>query len=220
MLNMDMVGRLRDNRLDVLGGDSAREWPELVAPICAEARVRCNVAGTGYGPSDHASFFAAGVPVLHFFTGSHSDYHRPSDVAARINAIGIERVASIVVATARLLAARPSQLHYQPAAAAAPIGDVRSTRASLGTVPDYGGPPHGQKGVLLSGVRAGGPAEQAGMRRGDILVGLGPHAIGDVRELMFTLGELRPLDRVKARVLREGNALELDVTMGRVPQTH
>lgn len=220
MLNMDMVGRLRDNRLDVLGGDSAREWPELVAPICAEAHVRCNVAGTGYGPSDHASFFAAGVPVLHFFTGSHSDYHRPSDVAARINAIGIERVASIVVATARLLGARPSQLHYQPAAAAAPIGDVRSTRASLGTVPDYGGPPHGQKGVLLSGVRAGGPAEQAGMRRGDILVGLGPHAIGDVRELMFTLGELRPLDRVKARVLREGNAIELDVTMGRVPQTH
>ena len=93
MINMDMVGRLRDNRLQVLGGDSAKEWNELTTAVCAEARVDCTVGGDGYGPSDQTPFFAAGVPVLHFFTGPHADYHKPSDTPARVHAIGVAKTA-------------------------------------------------------------------------------------------------------------------------------
>ena len=81
MLNMDMVGRLRGNRVTVLGGESAAEWKEIVPPLCDRERLACSLSGDGYGPSDHSPFYAAGVPVLHFFTGAHEDYHKPSDDA-------------------------------------------------------------------------------------------------------------------------------------------
>jgi Tol biopolymer transport system component len=91
MLNMDMVGRMRENRLQVLGAESAAEWTELVDAACGSARVSCAASGDGYGPSDQTSFFAAGVPVLHFFTGTHTDYHKPSDTPDKVNAAGAMR---------------------------------------------------------------------------------------------------------------------------------
>ena len=92
-------------------------------------------------------------------------------------------------------------------------GDVRSFNASLGTIPDYAGAPAGQKGVLLSGVRPGSPAEKGGIKRGDVLVKLGNHDIGDVRELMFALNASKPGETVKAVVLREGKRVEATVTL-------
>jgi hypothetical protein len=197
-----------------LGGESATEWPALVDAACAKARVTCKTSGSGYGPSDHTSFYAAGVPVLHFFSGAHSDYHKPSDTIERVNAAGAGKAGEIVARIAAALLAR-DRLTYQRTAAQAPGGDVRSSGASLGTVPDYAGPPGGQRGVLLAGVRPGGAAELAGMQRGDILVKLGPHDIGDVHELMFALEKLKPDDVVTAVVLRNGQRLELQVTMQR-----
>ncbi len=79
MLNLDMVGRLRDNKLSVFGSESAEEWGPLITSACEKARIECASSGDGYGPSDHSPFYAAGVPVLHFFTGAHADYHKPSD---------------------------------------------------------------------------------------------------------------------------------------------
>src|SRR5437667_358797 len=80
MLNLDMVGRLRDNRVTVFGTASADEWKALLEPACAAARVDCApVESGGLGPSDQMPFYAAGVPVVHFFTGSHADYHKPTD---------------------------------------------------------------------------------------------------------------------------------------------
>ncbi len=143
MVNLDMVGRLRDNRLLVLGTGSATEWTELVPPACAAARLTCSTGGDGYGPSDHSSFFAAGVPVLHLFTGAHADYHRPSDAADKINAAGAAQVGVFAQAVVRALALRPEPLSVQHVAAPAPPGDVRTSRASLGTVPDYGDRPRG-----------------------------------------------------------------------------
>ncbi|HEX5759303.1 MAG TPA: M28 family peptidase, partial [Thermoanaerobaculia bacterium] len=170
MLTLDMVGRLRDNRLTVFGGDSAAEWGELVAPACARAALLCALSGDGYGPSDHTPFYAAGVPILHFFTGTHPDYHRPSDDAARVNAAGGARVAAVVADVAAELSRRPAALTYRATPSPPPQGDVRSYGASLGTVPDYAG--DGRPGVLLAGVRPGSPAETGGLRRGDLLVEL------------------------------------------------
>jgi hypothetical protein len=208
MLNLDMVGRLRANTLNVLGSDSAREWPELVLRVCEQKHVICKVSGDGYGPSDHMPFYSLGLPVLHFFTGAHSDYHKPSDRAALLNNGGMAQVASIVADVAR----NTRGLTYQKTAAPAGRGDARSWSASLGTVPDYGGPPAGTSGVLLADVRPGGGAALAGMRRGDILVKLGKFDIRSVEDLMFVLMQAKPGETVTGVVLRDGRQVSLETT--------
>jgi len=212
MLNLDMVGRLRQNRLSVLGSESAAEWPEVVNAACAAARVDCALGGDGYGPSDQTPFYGAGVPVLHFFTGAHSDYHKPSDIPERINAAGAAQVAQIVAGVTQAVAGREERLTLRRVPSPAPRGDRRSFGASLGTVPDYGGPPKGQKGMLLSGVRPGGAAELAGMQRGDILVRIGNHSIGSVEDLMYVLESSKPGETVRVSVLRDGKEVQLEAT--------
>ncbi len=213
MLNMDMVGRMRDNRLQVLGAETATEWSDLIRDACEKHRVLCAPSGDGYGPSDQTSFFAAGVPVLHFFTGTHTDYHKPSDTADKLNAAGAMKTGKICAALALASAQREGALSFKAdAAGPTPLGDMRSFNASLGTIPDYGGPGEGKKGVLLSGVRAGGAAEKAGMRKGDILIRLGKSDIGSVEDLMFVLNASKPGETVPALVLREGKEVRLDVT--------
>jgi Tol biopolymer transport system component len=212
MLNMDMVGRLRGNQLSVLGGETAAEWHQLVPEACARELLGCTLGGDGYGPSDHSPFYAAGLPVLHFFTGAHEDYHKPSDTADKINAIGGARVAMLVADVAREAAAQPARLTYKAAPAPAPAGDVRSYGASLGTVPDYAG--DGRPGVLIGGVRPQGAAEQAGIRRGDLLIELAGTPIRDIYDFMYVLQRSKPGDTVKAVVDRGGKRLELSVTFG------
>ncbi len=212
MINLDMVGRIRENRLDILGHDTATEFPSIVNEACDATRLRCTMAvGGGYGPSDHAPFYAAGVPVLFLFSGTHTDYHKPSDTADKLNPAGMWRAAELVRETAARLAGKKGKLSYQTVASPPPRGDSRSFGASLGTVPDYAGSP-GTKGVLLAGVRPGGAAEKGGMKRGDVLTRLGKHEIGSVEDLMFVLGEVKPGEKVKAVVIREGKPVEMDVT--------
>ena len=211
MLNFDMVGRMTKNSLSVLGAESADEWSTLLPKLCDDARVECHLSGSGYGRSDHQPFYVAGIPVLHFFTGAHSDYHKPSDVAALINGAGAAQVAEL---TEHLLTDAPQlpRLTYRKGAPDDSTGDMRSFNASLGTIPDYAGPPNDQKGVLLSDVRPGSGAQQGGMQRGDILVQLGDKSIEGVHDLMFVLNSAKPNQTVKAVVLREGKRVEMKVT--------
>jgi len=88
MVNLDMVGRLRGNKVSALGGTSAAEWDSILPPLCDHLRLGCTLSGDGYGPSDQTPFYAAGVPVLHFFTGAHGDYHKPSDDTELLNLAG------------------------------------------------------------------------------------------------------------------------------------
>lgn len=213
MLNMDMVGRMRDNRLQVLGAETAAEWQELVAATCDEHRVACAASGDGYGPSDQINFFSAGVPVLHFFTGTHSDYHKPSDTADKVNAAGAMQTGHVCAGIALAASRREPALTFKAEAQGpTPHGDMRSFNASLGTIPDYGGPGAGKKGVLLAGVRPGGAADRAGMKKGDILVRLGKSEIASVEDLMFVLSGSKPGELVPAVVIREGRETKLDVT--------
>ncbi|MFZ5441307.1 MAG: M28 family peptidase [Myxococcota bacterium] len=210
MLNLDMVGRLRENTLSVLGSNSAPEFDALVAATCAASRVLCRASGDGYGPSDHMPFYTAGLPVLHFFTGAHGDYHKPSDAAEKLNYGGMAKVAEVVAALTR--SASDATLTYNKIPEPAGKGDARSFNASLGTVPNYGGPPPGVKGVLLDDVRPGGGADKAGMKRGDIIIKLGTFDVGSVEDLMFVLMQAKPGETVTAVVLREGKRLELETT--------
>jgi hypothetical protein len=207
-----MVGRLRDNRVTVFGAATSNDWDSLLQPACTKAHIDCTTNGDGFGPSDQTSFYAADIPVLHFFTGAHGDYHKPSDTADKINGAGAAQIAEAVAELAVAVGQRSSRLPLVKLPAPLPQGDTRSFNASLGTIPDYAGPPNGQKGVLLAGVRPGGAAETAGLRRGDILVRLGKHEIGSVEDLMYVLNSSKPGERVTATLLREGKEMKVDVT--------
>jgi Tol biopolymer transport system component len=212
MLNLDMVGRLRGNRVEVLGIDTAPEWQPLLANACEAQAIECAPGNEGFGASDQASFYTAGLPVLHFFTGTHGDYHKPSDVASKINASGAAAVAGLVERVAMNLEAQP-RLTYRKGVSTADRGDARTFNASLGTIPDYAGPSGGTPGVLLSGVRPGGAADKAGLRAGDVLVRLGAHEIRNVQDLGFALGASRPGEAVTAVVLRGGKELRLETVL-------
>ena len=211
MVNLDMVGRIRANKLDVIGYDTATELADMVKSSCATTRLDCSLAeGGGYGPSDHASFYGAGVPVMFLFSGTHSDYHKPTDTADKINAAGMGQAAILVRELVTSLDKGPAKLAYQKKASPPPMGDPRSFGASLGSIPDYAGS-ESSKGVLLAGVRPGGAADKGGMKRGDVLIKIGKHTIGSVEDLMFVLGEVKPGEKAKATVIRDGKKVDIDV---------
>ena len=212
MLNLDMVGRLRANRIEILGSETASEWNGLLAPACAAEGLDCAPASDGFGASDQAAFYTAGLPVLHFFTGTHGDYHKPSDLAVRINAAGAASVAGLVERVALGLETQ-QRLSYHRGVTSPDRGDASTFNSSLGNIPDYAGPPGGAPGVLLAGVRPGGAADKAGLRAGDILLRLGTHEIRSVQDLGFALGVARPGEVVTAVVRRAGKELRLETTL-------
>jgi len=211
MINLDMVGRLREH-LNILGIESAAEWRAMVEEQCRKQGLTCSLGGEAYGPSDHTSFYAAEVPVLYLFTGAHDDYHKPSDDPVGINAAGGVQVARFAAAVTEDLAARKEPLTYQQAPTPLPEGDVRSYGASLGTIPDYAGEGDAGEGMLISGVRPEGPADKAGIERGDRLVELAGHAVRDVYDLMYVLRQYKPGQEVSAAVMRDGERIEVRVT--------
>jgi hypothetical protein len=212
MLNMDMVGRLRDDKLSVLGGDSAEEWDDLVAPLCERFGLECAIGGDGFGSSDQSAFFAADIPVLHFFTGTHAEYHKPSDDAELINAEGGARVAWLVSDVAGTVANREGDLTLVKTSDGPQ--QRMALRARLGTIPDYAGPADGSPGLLLSDVRPDSPAEAAGLQRGDIIVRIGEMDIATVQDYMVVLSEANPGDTAPVIVKRQGEEVELEVTFG------
>ncbi|HYH47353.1 MAG TPA: M20/M25/M40 family metallo-hydrolase [Thermoanaerobaculia bacterium] len=212
MINLDMVGRLRD-KLSVLAGETALEWPGLVRPACRRAGLECTLSGEGYGPSDHTPFYAAGLPVLHLFTGFHADYHRPTDDVDRLDPEGGAKIAGLAADLAAELAGRPGRLTYHSAPVPVRLaGDLRSYGASLGTLVDT--PPDGRPGVLIAELQPGGAAERAGLRRGDRLVELAGSAVRDTAALTSLMRKVRPGAKAPAVVERAGARLTVEVIFG------
>ncbi len=211
MLNFDMVGKLSDNNLIAMGTGSAQEMPSLIDSINTRNGLVISKSEDPWGSSDQTSFYGAKIPVLHLFTDTHTDYHRTTDDWDKIDYDGAARVAWFASDLAWSLATRRSDLTFvevpqQVRAMASGHG------ASLGTIPDMSSSPGG---VRLNGVRAGGPAEQAGMRAGDILIQLGEHEVKDLYGMTAALSEYYPGDEVKLVVIREGQRIELTATLGR-----
>ena len=215
MLNLDMVGRMRMSQLHVNGGDSAKEWKDIVTPACKTARIECTVTGSGYGPSDHMPFYVAGIPVLFFFTGNHLDYHTAKDDASKINAIGAAKVAAITTEVATTVANRATQLTYvKSPPELLRGGDMRRRGASLGTVPSYSEDPNQPKGVLLSDVVPDGPAAKAGLKGGDLIIQIGTTEIASVSDLMYVLGAAKPGEKTTVTFVRNGKQDKIDATFG------
>lgn len=206
MLNMDMIGRMRGNHLNVVGISTADEWRPIARAACEKHRVSCAMGGDGYGPSDHSSFTAADVPVLYFSTGAHADYHKATDDADALNAIGGAVVADLVLSIARDVGARSEPLSFRKSAA--PTRTRRAFGASLGTIPDYSGDTS-KPGMLLAGVRPGGAADLAGMKAGDRILAIGDTQLLSVKDLVYVLQGARPGLTAIAKVERGGNVLML-----------
>jgi Zn-dependent M28 family amino/carboxypeptidase len=210
MVNLDMVGRLRGDRITVFGTETAREFAMLLDTLGTANALAAAGSGDGYGRSDQSSFYAADVPVLHFFTGTHEDYHRTTDDAAKVNIEGVARVAGLAADVAWALATREGPLTFVDAPPPAPVAGGYG--AYLGTIPDMSESPGG---VRLTGVRAGSPAEAAGIKPGDIIVRLGDHEIGNLYQMTDALRAHKPGDSVVVVVLREGTRIELRATLSR-----
>ncbi len=215
MLNLDMVGRMKMNRLHVNGGDSAKEWKDVVGAACTAARVDCTISGSGYGPSDHMPFYISGVPVLFMFTGSHREYHTANDDAHLINAAGGVKVAAITADVAVAVANRPTALTYVKAPPEQLMGgDVRRRGASLGTVPSYGDEPNQPKGMVVADVVPNGAAAKAGLKAGDRIIQIGTAEIASVADLMFVLQDAKPGTQVQVTFMREGKTQTVTATYG------
>jgi len=215
MINLDMVGRLRDDRLTALGSGTAPQWNEALDRLQRPLGLDVARVGDGYGPSDQTSFYAAGIPVLHFFTGAHEAYHTPDDTAATVNAAGAARVVALTAGLVEdLLAARITPTYARTASGPPLAGDSRGYGAYLGTVPDYGAMEAVDGGVLLADVRAGSPAAHAGIRGGDRLVGLAGTKVANLYDMTYALQDHKPGDAVDVVVMRGGERLTLRAVLG------
>ena len=163
-LNFDMVGRLRENRLIVQGVGSSNLWRRLIERRNVPAGFNLTLQDDPYLPTDSTAFYPQNVPVLSFFTGSHEHYNRPSDDADTLNYEGMERIAAFAAALLNDVANRGERPDFVQVRRAAGQGSRDSMRAYLGTIPDYATE---AAGVKLSGVRGGGPADNAGLRGGE-----------------------------------------------------
>ena len=212
MLNLDMVGRLRDDRITVFGTRSADELSPIVKSAAGKLGLAVSEAD-GIGRSDHTSFYSKKIPALHFFTGLHPDYHRPSDTWDKLNVEGMAKVSDLVVAVTRQIAEIQGPLNFasRPALANAKSrmeGPVSS--AYLGSIPDYSGE---SDGVRLAGVTAGSPAAIAGLREGDVIVQLAETTIRTLEDLMLALGSKKPGDEVDIVVLRGQHSVSLKAVL-------
>jgi hypothetical protein len=213
MINMDMVGRLGAGPLIVYGVDTAAEWNALLGPAAERAGTTIVTRGEGYGPSDHTSFYLKDVPVLHFFTNTHADYHKPGDDWEKIDAAGLDKVAAIVADVTAAVANRPERLTLRRGAGEPPRQTGVSTGygAYLGSVPDF---TPVERGVKLSGVTPGSPAAVAGILAGDVVVGLGGRAVDDLQGLTDALRAHKPGETVEVRVVRGTAPVVVQVTLG------
>jgi hypothetical protein len=210
MINFDMVGRLRDEKLLALGAETAVEFPALLDSLNAGFQFDLRASGDGWGRSDHASFYGARIPVVHFFTDTHEQYHRVTDDAETINAAGVARVASYAADLTTALATRPERLTYVSVARPQPV--AAGSGASLGTIPDMSGNPGG---VRLTGVREGTAAATAGIQAGDIITRIGEHEVTDLQAMTNALAAYKPGDVVAVVVRRGEETLTFSVTLGR-----
>ena len=234
MVNMDMVGRLKDDKLTVGGIGTASEWKSLIEVKNQGSALNVvqtktprveNSVGTlttatttlfnlqlnedGFGPSDHSSFYGKQIPVLFFFTGSHEDYHKPSDTADKINYAGMLKIIEYVAQITRDIDQNPKRPTYTVAKSSSTVGGRSGFNVSLGTVPNYA---EGKEdGLLLDGVRDESPAAKAGIKAGDKIVKMAGREVRNISDYVFVLGEMKAGEEYEIVVMRGAEKLTLKI---------
>lgn len=210
MFNMDMVGRLKDDqKLIVYGTGTSSRWTKPVEDLGKEYGFHIVKKPEGFGPSDHSSFYAKKIPVLHFFTGDHKDYHRPSDDWEKINVDGMARVVNMleqIVLQTATNSERPDYIEVKT-----PVSQNRDTaRPYFGSIPDFGSD---TPGYAISGVAPGSPSEKGGLKGGDVIVELGKNKVTGLDDFDLALRKFKAGEEIDVVVLRKGEKVALKVTL-------
>lgn len=223
MINMDMIGRLRDNKVYVGGVGTGSTFAPLVEKASMDVGLKDDVSEAGgYGSSDHTSFTAKGVPTLFFFSGLHSDYHKPSDTWEKINSDDAVKLLEEVEEIATALAEaeeKPTFIRVQPPTH---NGEISSSAGStstgygpyFGSIPDFGGP---AKGVRFSDVRDGSPAAKSGFKAGDVMIEFDGKKIDNLYDFTYALRQHKPGDTVLVKVMRNDKPVEAQVLLTKRP---
>lgn len=207
MLNMDMIGRLQADRgLLVQGVGTSPLWMPMIGVVKKEG-LTIKTDSAGIGPSDYTSFYLKNIPVIGLFTGGHSDYHKPSDDADKINYEGTKQVLEYAV---RLIEGTCTfdKLAFQETKPQ-PSRESRAFKVTMGVMPDYAAD---VKGMRIDGVTKGKPAEKAGLQKGDIITKIGDNSIADVYQYMDALNKFKKGESTKITIVRDGKELVLDIT--------
>jgi hypothetical protein len=210
-VNFDMVGRLRDNKLILQGVGSSKTWRRLIERRNVSAGFNLVLHEDPYLPTDTTSFYPKRIPVLNFFTGSHEDYHRPSDTPEKLDYTGMERIAGFASALVGDLVEAVERPDFARVERSAPqeSGSRETLRAYIGSIPDYSTE---VAGVKLSGVRGGSPAEKGGIQGGDVIVEFGAQKVKNIYDYTYALDAVKIGQVVNVVVLRDGKRVELKVT--------
>ncbi len=211
MLNMDMVGRLVDNKLTIFGTGTSPHWNELLDKLGKAAGFDLTKKPEGFGPSDQSSFYAKKIPVLHFFTGNHPDYHRPSDDWEKINVPGIEKVTDLIEEIALDTTNNPKKPEYVAIQSTAnPLRD--GNRPYFGSIPDFG---TDKPGYALAGVGPGSPAEKGGLKSGDRIIKINQTKIGNLEDFDLALRKFSAGDVIEVTAARGEQEVKLKITLGK-----
>jgi Tol biopolymer transport system component len=209
-VNADMVGRMRDNKMTLQGVGSSHAWRRLIEKRNVAAGFNLTLQDDPYLPTDVTSFYTKAVPVLNFFTGGHEDYHRPTDTADKLNYKDLARVTKFtrdVVLDLVQSAERPDLAKVERSALGS--GGREMLRTYLGTIPDY---TTEVKGVKLSGVRGGSPAEKAGLKGGDVIVEFAGQKITNIYDYTYALDAAKIGKPTRVMVERDGKRVAITVT--------
>jgi Zn-dependent M28 family amino/carboxypeptidase len=202
MINLDMVGRLQEtNTLQVSGIGTAEGLRELVVSETDTNRVKLVFSDEGSGRSDHTSFYGKNIPVLFYFTGAHTDYHKPSDTYDRINYPGMVTISTLIFKVSAKLATSPERLRFREAGPKPETRRItRKKMITLGIMPDYAG-------IVKNGLRAdevypGRPGAMGGMKKGDIITAINGKTVNNIQDYMFRMGQLKYGQMITVEVLR------------------
>lgn len=210
MINMDMIGRMKDSSLTVGGVGTSPDLKTILTELNRNYNLKLNFSEEGYGPSDHASFYTQDIPVVFFFTGVHEDYHKPSDDPDKINFEGEVTVANLVTDVALYLSQAEEKLAFTEAGPKEAQSERRRFKVTFGIIPAYAS---SAVGLEIDGVKSDGPADKAGMRKGDIIIAIGGKDVKDIYDYMYRLSELKPGTVVSVTIQRGTDTLELTVQL-------
>jgi hypothetical protein len=207
MINLDMIGRLDPitKSLAVSGTGTSDVWENELKKLSTDLSVKTDSAGIG--PSDHTSFYLKNIPVLHFFTGSHSDYHKPTDDWEKINYTGEKQVLELIVKLIEDLDGMP-KLNFL-ATKNKSMGSARSFKVTMGIMPSY---TSSEVGLKVDGVTDGKPAQKAGILSGDVIIQIGELQIKDIQGYMDALGKFQKGETVPVKLKRNGEQTTVNVT--------
>ncbi|HCD52103.1 MAG TPA: hypothetical protein DEQ34_06640 [Balneolaceae bacterium] len=208
MINMDMIGRLKE-KLIIFGIGTADDWETIVTDANTDS-LTIDLVPDGTGASDHTSFYYKNIPVLHYFTDTHADYHRPSDDVQYINADGEAEVLNHLVRVVNTLDTMDKDQLVFVEAPGEQQESMRLEGPTLGVLPDYG---FDGKGMKITGTSSGGPAANAGLQGGDVIVGIGDMDLKDIYDYMGALNKLKKGQKTTITIVRDGKEMTMDLQL-------